>query len=407
MLFAVDGVIQLMNLCDKTYVLAAHVVEGFTSEFEYITSFLRENGAKRIVTIGHPLSKQSSGKSHVYSYRGSSSRGFSFSRPNIIPYTYPLDFTSGLLPLKADYWIGFNPLMTAAGCLLRHKTVKVNWGIDFVPVRNEGALSEKIYRGIERFTMKNIDVQVENSRAALDERSARHGVVPSRQLLAPIGISVEDLNPPHISRLKNPRIVYLGGLNPRNGSDFLVQIIRKLSVVDSTIGIDVIGVGPQSDVVRQEIENCGNPTLYKFHGYIKDQEDINTILRQSFLALAPFSMNDNSFTQYADPQKLKYYASNSLPMLISDVPPNAKTIANLGAAKLMDSRLIIDDWIHAIKEIAKNEAEWMRMASSSYGYAQEFLRPAIYERIFTELEVVREHKLLLAKSQTLLRKTKQ
>jgi glycosyltransferase involved in cell wall biosynthesis len=396
----------VMDLSDKTYVLAAHVVEGFTSEFEYITNFLRDNGAKRIVTIGHPLSRESSGKTHVYSYMGTSSKGLSFRRPNLIPYTYPLDFISGLLPIKADYWIGFNPLMTAAGCLLRHETVKANWGIDFVPVRSEGAISEKFYRRIEAFTMKNIDVQIENSKAALDERSARHGIVPYRQLLAPIGISADDLNPPHISRLTNPRLVYLGGLNHRNGSDFLIQIIRNISKVDKSIGIDVIGVGPQADVVQKEIENCGDPTLYKFHGYIKEQEKINAILRQSFLALAPFSQDDNSFTQYADPQKLKYYASNSLPMLISDVPPNAKTIADRGGAKLMDSRLSIDAWIDAIIEIVQDQSQWLRMASSSFEYAQEFIRPSIYERIFTDLDLVREHKLSFMKSQTPLRKTK-
>jgi hypothetical protein len=93
--------------------------------------------------------------------------------------THVLDYATGLLPIKSDIWIGFNPIMTAMGALVPQSKVLANWAIDFVPHRGEIGIAEKLYRKTERFMMNHLDAQIENSQAALEARIEATGIKPN------------------------------------------------------------------------------------------------------------------------------------------------------------------------------------------------------------------------------------
>ena len=139
-------------------VLAANIVDGYPSEFEYTKEFLISNGVGKLTTISHPLQRRSSSKSRVVRYEeGKATRNITIWRPNTPPMTHVLDFATGLLPIKNDIWIGFNPIMTAMGALVPKSKVLANWAIDFVPNRGEIGIAEKFYRGTERFMMNHLE----------------------------------------------------------------------------------------------------------------------------------------------------------------------------------------------------------------------------------------------------------
>jgi len=374
----------LRHLANSRIVLAANVVDGYPSEFEYTRDFLLVNGIRHLTTISHPLQKRSKSKSRIVRYQdGKVTTDFSLIRPNSPPYTHVLDLATGFIPLKADIWIGFNPMMTAMGSLCPRVKVLANWAIDFVPNRGEIGLAEKLYRGLESFMMGQIDAQIENSLPALEARVSTTGKVPNCQLIAPIGVWQDSFCSPQITRHGGRRVVYFGSMDVRNGIPFLAELLDLLVTNDPNLFIDVIGEGQSSDLMRNLAHRF--PDQIIFHGYIEKQDDINAILRRAVVALAPYDELPGSFTEFADPQKLKYYAANGVPTILTNVAPAAREMERCGAAVLLAQSAGPEKWASVLNNWLNNSSEWYVAAKSSYEYALNFERNHVYSKTFKTL----------------------
>ena len=372
------------ELARRRIVLAANIVDGYPSEFEYTRDFLIENGVGELTTISHPLQKRSAAISRCVHYiNGEKVRHRSVSRPNFPPLTHVVDLTTGLLPIKSDIWIGFNPIMTAMGAIVPRSKILANWAIDFVPSRGTNGFTEKVYRGIEEFMMNRIDVQIENTHAALVARSEMTNRAPTCQIIAPIGVWEDSFSAPQLVRHAERRVVYFGSMDSRNGVPFLSEVFPLILHRDSNLHIDVIGEG-ESTSLMVELANQF-PTQFTYHGYIEDQEKIDQILRHSVVAIAPYDESPGTFTKFADPQKLKYYASNGVPTILTNVAPAAEEMRNCGAAILLSRSDGHSKWIDAIFHWLDNSDDWLAAALSSYSYALNFERKHVYTRIFSTL----------------------
>ena len=377
-----------MSLTDQLakcrIVLAANIVDGYPSEFEYTKEFLLSNGVGQLTTISHPLQRRSSSRSRIVRYEeGKESRNISVPRPNIPPMTHVLDYATGLLPIKSDIWIGFNPIMTAMGALVPQSKVLANWAIDFVPNRGEIGIAEKFYRKTERFMMNHLDAQIENSQAALEARIEATGIKPNCQLLAPIGVWKDSFSAPVRTRHEQRRIVYFGSLDQRNGAPFLAELLAVLLQLDSDVIVDVIGEGDSSEAFLDLSKRF--PQQICYHGYIEKQLEIDLILRQCVVALAPYDETPGSFTKFADPQKLKYYAANGLPVILTNVAPSAIVMEKCGAAILLSQSDGFGIWVAAIEELLNDYEAWQKSASNSYTYALQFERNNVYTETFGAL----------------------
>ncbi len=369
------------HLNGKRLVLAANIVDGYPSEFEYTRDFLLENGVNDLFTLSSPLEKRSRSRSVFVHYeRGVVKREIVIPRPNFPPASHALDLLIPLARLKYDVWIGFNPIMTAVGALSSKKGTLVNWAIDFVPSRNGGTLSESAYRSIERYMMKNLDIQVENTLAAKEARIATTGVKPPVQLLAPIGVWRSAFSEASVDRHKQRSVVYFGSLDQRNGAPFLAETIECLLRTDPYVRVEIVGDGPDSAPIRAIADL--RPDRVKFHGYIEHQGDVDLILRRSVVALAPYSERPGLFTSFADPQKLKYYAANSVPVILTDVAPSARAMESAGAAIIMSASEGPAAWTSQIMKLLDSTGEWMTAAEAAHQYALAFQRERIYMSTF-------------------------
>lgn len=377
-----------MELSDRLgkqrIVLAANIVDGYPSEFEYTRDFLLRNGATRLFTISSPLQKRSKGRTVLCSYKnGKLVRELSMPRPNFPPFTYVLDLLLVLLRKRYDLWIGFNPFMTAIGVMSSNKGTVVNWGIDFVPHRGEGGLAETGYRLLERLMMKRIKVQVENTLAARDARVLAHNITPPLQLLAPIGVWSSDFSQPTLDRHLNRKVVYFGSIDERNGASFLVKVLRMLVLGDNRVTVEIIGAGECAHLFTSLEREFPQQVL--FHGYKESQAEVNNILRKCTIALAPFEESSELFTTFADPQKLKYYASNGLPVILTDVATPAKAMSEVGAAIVLSHNNPPQEWVTAITEFLDDENYWSSAAHAAYSYSLRFDRELIYTNTFSEI----------------------
>lgn len=374
-----------VKLNDARIVLAANVVDGYPSEFEYLRDFLIENGASRLTTIASPLERRSQARTIIHSYRdGRLKRTVSIRRPNIPPLTFVLDFLLVLRQFKCDLWIGFNPIMSSIGVLSRSKKV-ANWAIDFVPNRGSNFLAERSYRAIERFGMRNLAFQIENTTAAMSARTTETGYAPKVQILAPIGVWEESFAEPVLERHRNRSIVYFGSLDARNGAPFLLDIMETILLSDSVVKFHVIGDGPFAPQFSDLALRF--PNQVDFHGYIERQDEIDEILRSAVVALAPYSEDPGQFTQFADPQKLKYYAANGLPVVLTEVAPAAVKMRDSGAGIILSRSDGSDIWAQTINSLLDDVDKWLGAALDAYRYGLQFNRTQIYSRTLTEIAV--------------------
>lgn len=372
------------RLGKQRIVLAANIVDGYPSEFEYTRDFLLRNGATRLFTIASPLQKRSKGRTVLCSYRnGELARELSIPRPNFPPFTYVLDLLLVLLRKRYDLWIGFNPFMTAIGAMSSNKGTVVNWGIDFVPQRGEGGLAETSYRLLERLMMKRIKVQVENTSAARDARVLAHNITPPLQLIAPIGVWSSDFSQPTRDRHLNRKVVYFGSIDERNGASFLAKVLRSLVLGDNRVTVEIIGAGECAHLFTSLAREF--PHQVFFHGYKESQAEVNNILRNCTIALAPFEESSQLFTAFADPQKLKYYASNGLPVILTDVATPARTMSEVGAAIVLSHNNPPQVWVTAITQFLDDENYWSSAAHAAYRYSLRFDRELIYTNTFSEI----------------------
>ena len=130
------------------------------------------------------------------------------------------------------------------------------------------------------------------------------------------------------------RVVFLGHLVERQGVSTLLAALAALRERGVEVSADVVGRGPLEQALRAEAAEFGLDGSVTFHGFVPRHEDVERILAAASVGLAPYEAG--SFTQYADPGKLKSYLAAGLPIVTTEVPPNAQELERAGAAVLID-----------------------------------------------------------------------
>ena len=294
-----------------------------------------------MTTILHPL-EGASGQSHeIVVYEPHRARRRMVKLPSRPPLTFPLDLLVPLVPPAVDCWFALNSLACARGLLARRlgRAGRVAyWCIDFVPDRfGEGRLT-RVYDSLDALCCTSADARFELSEAALEGRNRRHALPPSRMAPAqvvPMGAWVHRVprTPPDGWRAR--RVIFAGGLVERQGVDVLITALGLLAARGVEFGADVIGRGPLDQHLRGAAHRLGLDGRVEFHGFVPDA-GMERLLSQASVAVAPYATSATSFTRFADPGKLKAYLAAGLPIVTTDVPPNADELQRRGGAEVVD-----------------------------------------------------------------------
>lgn len=338
----------------------AVVANGFAEgPAEALRDYLVTRGAE-VVTIFHPLTPEHGGRHVITRYED----GAAVDRREVNlrvrpPASYALDGLVPLLPPRVDTWFGFNPLAAARGLLLRRlRRVRrvLLWSVDFVPDRfGPGTLPTKIYDRLDRRSCVHADARVELSEAARDARNRRHGI-DAPAYVVPMGAWLARV--PRATFAER-RVAFLGHLVQRQGIDLLLDAMRLLPDVDA----DVIGRGPLEETLRRQ---AGSNV--RFHGFVPEHRDVERLLAGAALAVAPYRAD--SFTRYADPGKLKAYLAAGLPIVLTDVPPNAQELAREAGAELVpfDAEALA----RAIESGLAERTRWQERHDAALAYVSRF-----------------------------------
>jgi glycosyltransferase involved in cell wall biosynthesis len=248
----------------------------------------------------------------------------------------------------------------------------VHWNIDFVPERFGLNLTTKAYEWLDRTCCTHSDGRVELSVAARDGRLVAYDLDPINcpAEIVPMGAWNTEAPKASVANLADPRIVFLGHLVERMGVPLLLGALSRLRELGRPVQADIIGGGPLLDDVKRWVSERQLGDLVTVHGFIADFSVVERILAEAAVAVAPYEVDEHSFSRFADPGKLKAYLSAGLPILLTDVPPNADEIAQLGGA-----RVVAPDefaFAAAIIELLSSPTEWQCRRQAAVEYALRF-----------------------------------
>lgn len=334
-----------------------------------------------------PLGPEEEGRHVLESWTDGRGRRRTVRLPSRPPLSYAFDPLVPFSREPVDVWIGFDNVSTARGLLRRRRGLArrvVHWAVDFVPDRfgPETSLT-RAYDALDRWVCRSVDLRVEVSEAALDGRSARLGLddrVPA--LAVPIGLwAGEALQVPEGAHERH-RAVFIGHLVERMGVATAVEAIALLRGRGLDVGLDVVGRGPEHERLVKRCTQLGVADLVTFHGY-QVGEQLERRLAEATIALAPYRDDGQSFTQYADPSKLKSYLAAGLPILLTDVPPNAEALAASGSAEVVGDSA--EAFTGAIEGLVADERRWLAMRAAALAEARSYDWPVVMRPVLERL----------------------
>ena len=352
----------------------AIVSNGFADgPAQALRDYLVARGAD-VVTIFHPLTPEQGSTHRIARYAGGALVDErTVTLPLKPPASFALDPFVPLLPPRVDVWFGFNPLACARGLVARAERV-VLWSVDFVPDRfGPGTIATRIYDRVDRVCCVRADARVELSEAARDARNRRHGLGDAAAHIVPMGAWLERVPTTTAESFRQGRVVFLGHLVERQGVATLLDAIGDRPA-------DVIGTGPLEATLRARAPD--NVTL---HGYVAEHREVERLLSRAAVAVAPYRRTAESFTRYADPGKLKAYLAAGLPIVLTDVPPNAGELAAEGGAEIVsDDPAALSA---GIERALASPDEWEARREAALAYARRFDWNALLGDLLVKLDV--------------------
>jgi glycosyltransferase involved in cell wall biosynthesis len=364
----------------------AIVANGFADgPAQALRDYLVDHGAD-VVTILHPLTPEQ-GKRHVVTRYAHGRRldERTVRLPVGPPLSFALDPFVPLLPPRVDAWFGFNPLACGRGLVARRvgRAGRVFlWSVDFVPDRfGAGSPATRLYDRLDELCCRQADGRIELSEAAREGRSRRHALpeAAAAAYVVPMGAWLDRVPTTPPDGFRQRRVVFLGHLVARQGVETLLD---ALVIVDNVVA-DVIGTGPLEADLRRRAQNCGLDVT--FHGYVHDHREVERLLAMAGVAVAPYRRSEESFTRYADPGKLKAYLAGGLPVILTDVPPNARELAaEAGAEVIADDPAALAD---AIARALASPDEWRARRDAALTYMRRFDWSVLLAGLLAKLEL--------------------
>lgn len=359
---------------------------------EDLENFLISDQITKLVVISHPLNRDSL-RTSLYSEYSNGRLIRQIARRRFLPTKIGLIFDPLIFRLSRDfdYIIGFN-VFTLFSSLAFQKSWKlrtlVSWSVDFTPPANR--LRNVIEASLWFLVSRSLKLRIENSHAAEEaRREFFHSLYSVPSQIIPIGISERDLiDSDFIHLKKRGSILFLGSINYRTGA---LKAFKALEELHERTGIEFVanfvGTGPDLDNLRNAVRNSKISKKIKIHGFLPEGPELQSLIFESSIALAPFENLTDSFTEFADPQKLKRYMGAACAVLMSDVPKVSASYASNKCALVIPDTASIAYWAEQIKILLSEDDARCDLQERARAFALENLNSALIRRAFDYITV--------------------
>jgi len=127
----------------------------------------------------------------------------------------------------------------------------------------------------------------------------------------------------------------MGHLLEKQGVQLVLDAIPEILKKIPDFKFKIIGTGSYEDTLREKVKELSIEKYVYFLGKIEKNEDLENEIAKSCVAIAPYIEKLDTWTKYADPGKVKTYLACGIPVLLTDVPWNAREIERLECGKVI------------------------------------------------------------------------
>jgi glycosyltransferase involved in cell wall biosynthesis len=375
------------QLAGKTLAIATHVFGSGPAD--PLEEYAR-NRAGRVLVVRHAFSYAREVDSVVRRWESGElvhEKRVRWHRRVPEPITWTKDFALDVLwgarqPGPIDVFIGIDSLNAAAGLALRRARRArrvVFWTIDYVPRRFGNALLNEVYHRFDRLCVRRCD-QTWNVSPRMEPARRKQGI-DGPQVIVPIGANVRSPQP----AADPPQVIFVGHLLEKQGVQLALQALPRVRERVPETRLIVIGDGPYRRRLQELAHDLTVEDAVEFTGYIESHEVVEKRIEESVVGLAPYDPIIASFTEYADPGKVKNYLAAGVPVITTEVVHSAAELVDEGAAIVIpyDEAALAEALIGVLTD--PRRVERLRAAARRVGAESDWT--SIFDRAFAELPV--------------------
>lgn len=334
-------------LLAKTVVIVTHV-RGLGPS-NHLEKYVKQR-CRRVLAIDHPLIFESHTASTYRLYEDNeliSEGRHSLLRHEILARFQEVWITARwvrCLAPRGDLFIGVDALNCFAGLLVkvfRQTKRVVFYVIDWSPMRFDSRVLNTLYHFTDRFAAVCAS-ETWNQSDAIDKGRWQGSIwaLVGRRVQGRVRIvpnAVPRLNGDVVAKPRHPyQLVFLGHLLEKQGLQLAIEALPQISRRYRDVQLVIIGSGPYRDELERLSVEAGVSDRVKFLGYVEDENEVLQHLCSSTCGLAPYIESEESYTNFADPGKLKNYLASGLSIVMTNVPHNSKELERVGCAVLVD-----------------------------------------------------------------------
>lgn len=385
------------ELSRSKIVVVSHIFASGPAQalIEYLTE---KNIAKEVVFIGHPLLPVPGEPSisFLHRYAKGEKREIETRRnfgPRFSLHYLENFFVTIYWLLKRDQkwnvFIGANNLNAFSGVVLkllgRVKKV-IFYCVDYAPRRFSHPIVNSLYHLFDKLVVLYAD-EIWNLSPRMVEARRKYKnlkIDPRKSKVVPMGIWFNKIKRVPFTRVERHSLVFMGHLMRRKGVQLIIKAAPLIIKEIPDFKFLIIGKGEYEGELKRLVKELSLEKSVIFVGYIADHEKMESTMAKCAAAVALYERGDleRNFTYYADPGKIKDYLGAGLPVILTDVPPNARELERAGCGIVIseDKKEIAA----AVVKFIGNRSKLKEFREKALVYGRKFDWEKIYNRAFKE-----------------------
>lgn len=151
------------------------------------------------------------------------------------------------------------------------------------------------------------------------------GILPENISYPVVGIGTNPISKVQRKPMQPVKLAFIGVVKKSQGLDLVYKSADLLAKQYPGITFHIIGGGP--DISRYRRLASSTPLKTIFHGYIQNNNRVNTILKHCHIGIAPYVPDKSNVAYFSDPSKIKRYIESGLPVITTNVFDFSKEIS--------------------------------------------------------------------------------
>lgn len=381
-----------MNINQKI-IIATH--EMFYGVPHALRDYLLNKRIKKLTFIGHSLIDQvvDQRKSSIAVYEKGKQvyeKHVAQNVHGILSYIFDFFLTTYWIIKqreKYDIFIGVDALNSISGLLLK-KIGKVErvifYAMDFHPSRFSSRLLNFLYHKLEEVCLKNSDEvwNVSPKIAEGRERFLHISQIDYPQKVVNSGIWNDKVKKFPFDKVKKHQLLFLGHLLKKQGLQMVLEATPLIVKKIPDFKFIILGGGEYENNLKKLTDELKIQKYIEFKGWVKDRKIIDTTLGKSAAAIVvyvPEKERIHNFSYYGDPIKIKEYLASGLPVILTDVPHNAKEIERRKCGIVVNYQK--EEVANAVIKILSDEKELRDYRNNALAYAKDFDWNVIFSKV--------------------------